>query len=75
MPEACECCYYEGAELKEYERDSKRKVWLCKLCASSMAGNMLQYPDVYPSDLQMVAGIVCNIGNHILAVIREKKEQ
>ena len=62
-PEECEACGFETTEIKEYDGafNSKRKYWLCELCAGSMSGNTIIFPTSYSDDavdirvIQMIA--------------------
>lgn len=73
-PERCDACYFDTKELTHYEErcgGNPGGAWLCNLCASSMAGNVYQYPKVYGHDLLMIAGFIMNAANHILEAIKE----
>lgn len=41
-PEGCDSCGHETHDLKFYEVE-----WLCKVCASTSAGNASRYPQQY----------------------------
>jgi hypothetical protein len=77
-PEACQSCYFNTPDLTAYDDgyDSPgvvRKLWLCELCANSLAGNVARYSS-YGCHTKMIAGLVMNAANHIIAEIRKQTE-
>lgn len=77
-PEECECCEFETAELKAYENFSMSNTstthkWLCKLCASTMAGVALEYPELHKNGDILKA--ICHVGNAIIAEIRKSRKE
>lgn len=72
-PEECCSCRFQTEELTEYDPPfmSKRTTkWLCRLCASTMAGNAYDYPDQYRGQTDIMQ-TVCFVGNTILRAIGE----
>lgn len=69
---SCDSCDFETTELKQYEQHDVRmkmvKVWLCELCASTPAGNALEYPDQFRGQAETLKTI-CFVGNTLLAAI------
>lgn len=71
MLDMCDSCGYK-TEVKEYPvfplshlgRCGKITKVLCHLCASTIAGNAYENPDMY--DASYLAGIICYIGNTLL---------
>lgn len=69
----CHACRYE-TETERYERgiaagDEGTPMNLCRLCASTMSGNALQYPRQYPQ--AEVLFTICHVGNAIIDAIKE----
>lgn len=53
-PEECDSCGYPGKDLQEYDGRIKKgkglefeKAILCQICASTLIGNMHNYPNQY----------------------------
>jgi len=72
----CQSCHYSTEELELYSHPFDtpgvfKDLWLCELCAGSLAGNVARYFRVYDSDLRMVTGCIMNAANHILAELRK----
>lgn len=75
-PPECDSCHFETKRLKRYARAplavEKGDKWLCVLCASTLAGNALDYPSNYPDPAALRT--ICYVGNVILAAIAERQE-
>lgn len=77
-PEECDSCHYKTAALTRYDdriaglngRD-KETAWLCKLCASTLAGNAYRYPEQY-RDSGNTMRTICYVGNVILDALTSK---
>lgn len=46
-------------------------MWLCRLCASTLAGNAYDYPEQYQGQAAVLKTI-CYVGNTILAEVKKK---
>ncbi len=69
----CESCGYKGVKLKSYQLYGEQEPsLLCRVCASTRAGNAYQYPNQYPNGdvLMMLAWGI----NYLADVIGEQKE-
>ena len=64
----CACCGYE-TEVKIYHLNTRGDTELCKLCASTLAGNSLEHPNGYGHS-GYVMQTVCYVGNVILDAIK-----
>ncbi len=64
-----ECKAYESRLRSDREDDADRWNWYCPLCASTLASSAHQYPTHFPDAGAM--GLVCRIGNMILAELAE----
>jgi len=84
-PGECESCGFETRNLKAYRNDrymftreppadACTHKWLCDLCAGTMAGNAIEYPEQY-SDYHenQVVQAICYVGNMILAALEKRK--
>jgi hypothetical protein len=72
-PECCQSCHYETDAISVYDGGpGKLRAWLCALCAESLAGNVHEYYTVYSGDVRILAGIVMNAANHIIAELRKR---
>lgn len=72
--EECDSCGYKTEGLKFYasqriDRPNQPGKWLCVLCASTVAGNALDYPEFYPDHNSLKT--ICYVGNVILARLDE----
>jgi hypothetical protein len=73
-PPECDSCHFVGP-VKGYETFAPGPMkgqtkHLCALCASTLAGNALEYPDQYPH--RDVLRTICYVGNVLLAAIQER---
>jgi hypothetical protein len=74
----CDSCHFQTTKLTEYERspfnrnpsDPTTKK-LCDLCASTVAGNTVDYPASYRDPA--VLRTICYVGNVILQAIQLKQ--
>lgn len=82
QPEECEGCSFATTALKWY--DNTRYQWgvhagrgpkgkfLCSLCASTMAGNAVEYPEQYHDGQDSaILFAICYVGNTILAALNK----
>jgi len=71
-PECCQCCQFETEALTHYTQRPPFafSYWWCDLCAGSMASTMQRYPS-YEHEARAVAGVVCYVGNTILAALKK----
>lgn len=69
-PGECESCHYETPALTYCADRILRSIWLCDLCAGTLAGNAAKNPVAYPH--ADVLRTICYVGNVILAEIRRK---
>lgn len=76
----CDSCGYHKVELTFYPWDNNP--WdneqrgtpgkrICQLCADTMTGRSLQYPNQFPH--ADVMKTICHVGNAILAAIEKRK--
>jgi ribosomal protein L37AE/L43A len=70
-PGECESCHYETPALTYSADRILRSIWLCDLCAGTLAGNAAKNPVAYPH--ADVLRTICYVGNVILAEIRRQK--
>jgi hypothetical protein len=75
-PEECQSCHYTTEALELYSNTFEtpgvlKDLWLCELCAGSLAGNAARYFRIYDDDLRMITGCIMNAANRILAEIRK----
>lgn len=74
MPEECESCGFEGAELTKYPprpMGDGEPNWFCEICAATYAGNAHQYPRQYPEQGAILKSLAwCT--NRILQELRSK---
>lgn len=76
----CESCQAPHVELKFYEKPTfsdriaaDKGNWLCNLCASTMAGNAMDYPDQYRDGRSGdVMRAVCFVGNAIILATSDR---
>lgn len=70
----CQGCGFEGAELKVYKTQRLDRTApdkrLCMLCASTMVGDSIDYPEFYPN--AEIMKCICFVGNKILAALMDK---
>lgn len=77
-PEDCDSCHYETPRLTRYaDRVAAismggRVLWLCPLCAETLAGNAARWPEQY-RDRGDVLRTICYVGNVILDTLKSKK--
>ncbi|HXN71609.1 MAG TPA: hypothetical protein VN861_03540 [Candidatus Acidoferrales bacterium] len=76
-PDECESCHYDTDALTMYDHGMEsngvhKELWLCELCASSLAGNAARYYSLYSGDVRMITGCIMNAANHILAELRKR---
>ena len=77
-PEECESCCYAGSELVWYRPSNSATrvypdgMWLCSLCANTMAGCALEY-GLERSNNDLIETI-CYVGNAILARLGTRHE-
>ena len=71
--ECCDSCNYETKELEFYPFNMREDgSWLCELCAGTLAGNALEYPEQFRD--RRILQTICYVGNVILAKIRKSDE-
>lgn len=75
-PSHCDSCDFPMRELKPYRYDLFTKhppeeshKWLCSLCADTLVGSMLQYPDQFKDPV--MCRLICFVGNTIIAEIKK----
>lgn len=72
-PEECRSCHFVTSNLKWYRSmklgQSYPGKWLCHLCASTLAGNAVDYPEQYTKN-SAVLECICFVGNTILEAIQ-----
>lgn len=76
MPGECMSCDWPTTELKQYDNCGDRGpgghvqsyMWICKVCASTAAGNAYQYPRQYP-DHQVLKFLAWQT-NYLAALIK-----
>lgn len=67
----CNCCQTEDVALKIYEcrnfrdRDKEFKA-LCGICAGTMIGTYIDFPDQHSDTTMELGKLIANIGNRIL---------
>ncbi len=66
-PEECPSCSFKTTELKRYDGD---RVWLCDVCAGSLAGNAHLYPRQYESTSTILKTMAL-MTNMLLAEIKK----
>lgn len=69
----CDSCQFPAEGMKEYPmgpgRHSGKTKLLCTLCANTMAGTAVSYPEQF-RETQVVMQCICFVGNTILEAIR-----
>ena len=79
-PPECYSCGFETKAIKSYRRSreiataNEKSIdggvkWLCFLCASTLAGNAYEYPDLYPDSNTLKT--ICYVGNVILDKLKK----
>lgn len=72
-PDECQCCGFKTPALKVYDMHSRHgPLWLCRVCASTSAGNVCFYPDQYDNASTLKTIAYCT--NLILGAIATMKE-
>lgn len=73
--------YDDQRERRKYDRHSgthqtfdegEGKIWLCALCASSWAGNSIQYPNQY--EYAQTMQVICRVANSVMDKFDEAKD-
>lgn len=73
--EQCDACGFVMDELEKYTRNIDGEVnWLCKLCAGTMSGNAIDYPNQYPDRSDDILFAICHVGNAIIKEIKKLKK-
>lgn len=64
----CQSCHTEGMPVKPYAKPypSTEKRNLCDLCADTFIGNITGYPNLYDSDMQMMAQCMAQLAWKII---------
>lgn len=82
-PGECESCQAPHVELKFYEKGcfshrilGDKGNWICNLCANTMAGNALDYPDQFRDGRSGdVMRTMCFVGNAVIAAGRTPAQE
>jgi len=74
-PKECDCCTFKTKTLKWYQSSrlpfSKNAgKWLCDLCANTMTGTYIDFPEQNRGPEIAIMKCVCYVGNAILQEIR-----
>jgi protein-arginine kinase activator protein McsA len=74
-PKECQCCGFEGAELKPYQVGfpTDREVWYCDLCAGTEVSNQSRTQSSPPETRLLKT--LCYIGNAVLLQMRDQSNQ
>ena len=78
-PGECGCCNFETNDLKFYDKrdhpgPKKESLWLCELCAGTMASTMREDPLRYVPGLVSIVRSICYVGNAIIEEVRNRNK-
>ena len=74
-PEVCESCDFDTADLEHFPGGpGLKEKWICKLCAGTVAGNLLNDSRAYGHESAAILRTICYVGNAIIQSIEKKGE-